>query len=162
MIAIHQRFHRYINLKDYLQGKRNTMADDASRLLTLSDSELLTYFNSTYPQSKPWVLWTPRKPFFSAVILALRRRTSPTELFLHVPQPLLDIGVPGATTAPGSDWILPFKSSKTPSLFSKSSSIDTDLVISPPAVNRSDLEPWKMPYAALARRSRQWGPLTHD
>jgi hypothetical protein len=133
MAAIHQRFHRYLNLKDYLPGKRNTMADDASRLLSLSDADLLTYFNSTYPQSKPWVLWTPPKPFLSAVTMALRRQTSPTELFLHVPQPLLDIGVPGAPSARGRAWTLPFKSSKTPSPSSKFSSADTVPAKLPPA-----------------------------
>ena len=161
MIAIHQRHHRYLNLKDYLEGKRNTMADDASRLTQLSDAALLTYFNSTYPQSKSWVLWTPTQPFLSAVIMALRRRTSPPELFLHAPPPPLDIGLPGAPSAVSSEWILPFKSMQIPSLFSKSSCTDTAPALLPPVATRSGLAQWKMPYAVLAKRSRQWGPKTH-
>jgi hypothetical protein len=38
--ALHQRHHRYLSLKDYLEGPRNGMADDASRLLDLSPHSL--------------------------------------------------------------------------------------------------------------------------
>jgi hypothetical protein len=48
--SIHQRHHRCLNLKDYLEGKRNTMAGDSSRLVTLAPAQLLTHFASTCPQ----------------------------------------------------------------------------------------------------------------
>jgi hypothetical protein len=161
MAAIHQRHHRYLNLKDYLEGRRNSMADDASRLTDLTATELLTHFNSTYPQPSPWALWTPTQQFLSAVIMALHRRTSPPESFLLAPQPPLAIGKPGAPSAPDSAWILPYKSMKTQYLSSKSLSTDTAMASSPPAAKASDLEQWRMPYAALAKRLRQWGPKTH-
>jgi hypothetical protein len=47
MATIHQRHHRYVNLKDYLDDTRNRMADDASRLNHLSDAALLTHFLPT-------------------------------------------------------------------------------------------------------------------
>lgn len=161
MAAIHQRFHRYVNLKDYLEGKRNNMADDASRLLDLSDTDLLVYFNTTYPQMLPWVLWTPTSHFLSAVTLALRRQTSPMELFLRGPPPPLPITPSGANFATPTEWILPFKSMPTPSPSSKSLPSATETAPLPPAVKRSELAQWKMPYAALAKRARLWGPATY-
>ncbi len=159
--SIHQRHHRYLNLKDYLEGKRNTMADDSSRLVTLTPAQLLTHFASTYPQPEQWALWTPTKQFVSAVITALLKRTSPPESFLLEPPPPMRTGPAGARSVPSSDWILPFKSSKIPSLLSKSSCTDTAVELSPPVVAPSGLAPWKMPFERLARRSRQWGPRTH-
>jgi hypothetical protein len=35
------------------------MADDASRLLHLSDLQFLTYSNYHYPQHQSWQIWTP-------------------------------------------------------------------------------------------------------
>ena len=162
MATIHQRHHRYLNLKDYLEGVRNVMADDASRLAGLTDQQFLTHFESFYPQSKSWALWTPTRQFHSAVTSALLRRTSPPESFLHEPPPPLATGTHGVPTATKSEWILPYKSTKIPSPLFKSSCTDTAPEKLPPAVTASDLAQWKMPYAALAKRSRQWGPLTHD
>jgi hypothetical protein len=158
LALIHQRFHQYLNLKDYLEGKRNQMADDALRLNHYSDLNLLCHFNSTFPQTQPWVLWTPTNAFVSAVTLALRKRTSPQELFLQESMHPLTTGTPGAPAVLDSGWILPFKSLKIPSPSSKSlcTAIGPDLL--PPAVDRSALAQWKMPYAALGKRLRQWGP----
>jgi hypothetical protein len=137
------------------------MADDASRLTHLSDIDFLTHFYSTYPQTDSWALWTPTQNFLSAVTSALRRQTSLPESFLHEPPPPTAIGAHGSPIAASSDWILPFKSMPIPSQSSKSSSTATAKALLPPAVVKSDLEPWRMPYAALARRLRQWGPKTH-
>jgi hypothetical protein len=158
--AIHQRFHRYVALKDFLAGHRNRMADDASRLNHLSNIEFLTYFNSTYPQRPSWALWTPTQPFCSAVTSALRKQTSPLASFLLEPTLPRDIGEPGAHSAPPLDWILPYKSAKIPSLSSKFLCDDTDTASSPPVASRSALAPWKMPYGVLAKRLPQWGPRT--
>jgi hypothetical protein len=159
--AIHQRHHRYVNLKDYLEGSRNRMADDASRLNHVSDAALLTHFSLHYPQTESWVLWTPQRPFTSAVILALRRRTLPPASFLHAPPPPSTTGPRGVPTVPTSAWILPFKSMPIPSHSFKSLSTNTATAPLLQAVAKSALEQWKMPYAALAKRSRQWGPPTH-
>jgi hypothetical protein len=40
--AIHQRYHCYVPLKDYIPGPVNSMADNASRLFQLSDFKFLT------------------------------------------------------------------------------------------------------------------------
>jgi hypothetical protein len=49
--ALYQWYHRYTPLFDYIPGTANAMADDISRRLDLSDSQLLAYFNLVYPQS---------------------------------------------------------------------------------------------------------------
>jgi hypothetical protein len=52
----HQCHHCYLALPDYMPGGLNTMANDTSQLWHLCDSQLLSYFNSHYPQTKPWQL----------------------------------------------------------------------------------------------------------
>ena len=47
--SFHQRGHRYVAVHNHIVGKANVMADDASRRWDLSDTDLLTYFNSYYP-----------------------------------------------------------------------------------------------------------------
>ena len=51
--ALHQRHHRYCPQFSHIPGPTNAMADDASRLWYLTDSQLLAYFDLTYPQSLP-------------------------------------------------------------------------------------------------------------
>lgn len=159
--SIHQRHHRYLNMKDFLAGTENRMADDASRLLHLTDHEFLTHFNSTYPQPLTWALWTPSQLFSSAVISAWRRQTSPPASFLREPPPLVAIGAHGVPTVTPSTWTLPWKGARIPSPSSKSSCDGTALALSPPAATSADLALWRMPFAALPRRLRQWGPRTH-
>jgi hypothetical protein len=160
--ALHQRFHRYLSLKDYVPGVANSMADDASRLWHLSDSALLTYFDSRYPQPLPWHMYRPPSAMVSSAISALHRRPSPRALFLRTPPPPVPTGASGLTTVtPYYASILPFKQSKTLSLSSKSSPIDTVPASSTPAGVPSAAVPWKAPYAALAKRLPVWGPRTH-
>jgi hypothetical protein len=159
--ALHQRYHRYHPLKDYIPGPKNTMADDASRLHTLSDPAFFNHFNSTYPQPQSWHLWTPTPQILSAMTSALRKQTSKPALFLLAPAPPTLNGISGSPFATNSEWILPYKSWKTPFLSSRSSCIATDMAPSPPVSAPSALALWKAPYAALAKRSRVWGPKTH-
>jgi hypothetical protein len=100
--ALHQRHHCYLSLKEYLEGPRNGMADDASRLLDLSTLQLLTHFDSRYPQSRPWQLWTPPLPMISAVTSAVHRKRYKPEWFLPAPTPLLRTGPSGNNSAADS------------------------------------------------------------
>ena len=158
--ALHQRFHRYLSLKDYLPGPLNTMADDASRLWTLSDAAFLLYFNATYPQAQPWTLFHPAPLITSSVISALRKRTCPTASFLLPPPLRCPTGPCGPVSVPNSPSILPWKTSPIPSRTFKSSPSATAAALSTPPVDLSAAAPWRVPYAALAKRSRVWGPLT--
>ena len=159
--AMHQRFHRYVALKDYIPGPLNTLADDASRLHSLSDAEFLTYFNHTHPQVLPWHLYQVTPAILSSAICALRKQMSPLASFLHEPPPPLLNGPSGTVSAPPLPSLLPFKTSKTPSPSSKSLRTATATESSTPATALSVAAPWKVPYAALVKRSRVWGPRTH-
>ena len=159
--ALHQRHHRYLSLKDYLEGPRNGMADDASRLLDLSPHQLLTHFDSRYPQSHPWQLWTPPLPMISAVTSAVHRRRYKPEWFLPAPTPLPRTGPSGNNSAADSLWILPSKGLKIPSPSSKHLRMLTATDTSIQVTDRSGLAPWKMQYVPLAKRLPQWGPRTH-
>jgi hypothetical protein len=159
--AYHQRYHRYLPRSDYLEGPRNAMADDASRLLTLTDDQLLTHFNSTYPQNQSWRLWTPPPEMLSAVTMALHRTPSKAASFLRAPPPPIATGTSGPLSA--SPWPSTplWQTSKTPSVSFKSLPIGTAPVPLLPVKNRSDLALLKMSYGALAKRSLVWGPTIH-
>jgi hypothetical protein len=70
--SLHQRHQRYHLHYDHIAGLANAMADDASHLWHLSDSQLLAYFDQTYPQSQPWQLWTLQPQTFSTLISTLQ------------------------------------------------------------------------------------------
>jgi hypothetical protein len=107
MQALHQRFHRYVPTHSYLPGPLNRMGDDSSRRWDLSDAELLTHFDLSYPQPTPWQLYHPNSAMLSAVTSALRRKRSLPESFLTEPPPLTDSGHDGRSSAEPYCWILP-------------------------------------------------------
>jgi hypothetical protein len=156
--ALHQRFHRYLSLKDYLPGDHNNMADDASRLWTLSDSAFLAHFNSTYPQTQPWQLFRPSPKTISSAISALRTSTSKTALWLPPPPPPLPIGPSGPSSVTRFPSLRLFATSKIPSPSSKSLHFDTGVDSSTPVDALSAAAPWRVPYGALDKRLLVWGP----
>ena len=158
--SYHQRHHRYVPRHDYIPGPDNAMADDASRLQHLSNAAFLTHFNSVYPQSTPWRLWTPTQSMRSALTSALHRKQSATASFLQEPRPPHlhgRSGRPSAICWPSTPYSA---ASKTPSRSSKSLPTDTEPAALPPASGKSDLERWKISYGTLAKRSLVWGPKT--
>jgi hypothetical protein len=159
--AMHQRFHRYVPLKDYIPGPENQMADAASRMFHLNDPDLLTYFNQRFPQTQPWRLYRLHPSMRSIGISALRNKKFAMESWLQVPKPPLRIGRTGRLSATTYESILPYKTSKTPSPSSKSLPTASDTASSTPPSAPSAAAPWKVPYAALAKRSPVWGPRTH-
>jgi hypothetical protein len=158
--ALHQRFHRYIGLKDYIPGTTNALADAASRLFHLDDAAFLTYFNQHHPQTQPWRLYRLNPGMISSGISALRTKKSTKVSFLQTPRPPLPTGPIGAPSATPYTWILPSKTSRIPSPSSKSSRIVSATDKSTQATVPSAAGPLKVPYAALAKRSRAWGPRT--
>ena len=75
--AMHQRVFRYQQRTFYLPGDANGMADDCSRLWHLSDAELVSYFNTHYPQPMPWQLCHLNADVASAIHSALRCERQP-------------------------------------------------------------------------------------
>jgi hypothetical protein len=159
--AIHQRYHRYYPLHSYLPGKLNAMADDASRLWTLTDNELLTHFDLSYPQRRSWHIYHPSAAMNSAVISALHRTRSEPASFLEEPKQPTPIGRTGWTSANHYKWIRTSKTLTTPLFYSKSIASDTDPAQLHPGASQYDLERSRTHYEPLARRSRHWGPKTH-
>jgi hypothetical protein len=158
--AFQQRHYRYRTTADYIPGLVNTMADDASRLWHLSNSELLHHFNSSYPQPLPWTFSPLRPELLSALISALQCKRLDPASFLPEPSHAMLPGLSGFVSAPTLPSTL--LSSTTPTLSApyKSSPTDTAPGPFPPAVNLSDLVRWKTHSAPLPRRYAAWGPLT--
>jgi len=96
--AMHQRTHRYQSRLFFVPGVANKMADDCSRLWHLSDSDLVAYFNATYPQSEPWQLCHLDPPAAAAIVSALSCIRQPLPEF----QRELMEHVSGGSTPPGS------------------------------------------------------------
>jgi hypothetical protein len=52
--SLHQRHHHYHMHYDHISSVTNAIADHASRLWNLINSQLLLHFQQTYPQLQPW------------------------------------------------------------------------------------------------------------
>jgi hypothetical protein len=154
--ALHQRYHRSINLYDYLPGPLNEAADDASRLQHLTNSQFLAHFNAKYPQKQSWRLWMPPRQLSSNLISVLLNTPSPSASPLVAPAPPIPIGTSGVTSAPNWPSILSSKTLPTPSSSYKYSSIDIEQAALHPSISPSSRAPLRMPYVALAKRSLQW------
>jgi hypothetical protein len=136
------------------------MADDASRLFSLSDAALLTHFNTTYPQSTSSQMHHLTPEMLSALISALfKKRQLPESLLKEplLPPQLGPSGLPSVTT---STLIPSFPNAQTP--FPSYKYLPTATAMDPllPAVDLSGLAQWKMPCVRWARRSPAWGPQT--
>ena len=157
--ALHQRHHRYVARHHYIPGPVNAMADDASRLWHLSDTDLLTHFARTYPQATSWRLLPLTSDTSSALIGALSRRRQHSGFPANATPTPVPRGSYGKHSAP------PYSSDHTPwepVTPSPSSScllndIAPDRLL--PAATLSALGQWRMPYERLVRRIPGWGPL---
>ena len=160
LFGMHQRYHRYVPRHDYLPGKSNKMANDSSRLFSLTDNDFLAHFNRNYPQTKSFKLWTPSSQMLSAVISALRKKTSnPASVQIEPPPPTLT-GTSGSNTSANWPWIPSSKPSRTKYPCFKSSADEFVLENYRPANVPSSLDRLKSTYGRLDRRSSQWGSLT--
>ena len=162
LFGIHQRFHRYVPRHDYISGISNPMADDASRLFHLSDSQFLSYFNTTFPQHTSFRHVHLASQMTSAVISALRNKTCKAESLLVEPPPPTPIGTSGPRSQ--LNWAsVPYsKPSKTKYLSYKSSADEFVLENLQQTKLQSSLERLKITYGQLARRTSPWGPKTPD
>ena len=158
--ALHQRHHRYVPLHDYIPGTANVMADLASRSQHLSDSQLLSRFDSSFPQTRPWTLCRLRKPMLSALTCSLFKKRFAPESLLNEPQHTTTIGIGGMRSALKSASTPSCEMSATQCQHSKSLPSATEMVGSPPTVTLSDLEQWRTHCGLWARSSPAWGPKT--
>ena len=162
LAALHRQHFRYQARFYHLRGVFNKMADDASRLVHLSDQDFLAYFNSTYPlQSGSWQLHHLRPEMRSALISSLRcKRAAPREIFA-APNTEAPSGPSGLGSAPSTTSPRPSTASTTRSPSSPPSHDATATAASPSAANRSAGGPSRTWFAKSPARSPSWGPTTH-
>jgi hypothetical protein len=153
--ALHQRAFRYLLLVDYLPGPLNTMADDLSRRWDLSDEQLLTHFDSSYPQAQPWRLCTLRNDFSSAMIQALSMKRCSEACLGGALPPNGPTGRSGSYSVDNSTWIPSCPKASIQSSGSKFSRLEYEQAGFPPPVNPSSLARWLKPSPTLHRRT-QW------
>lgn len=158
--AFLRRYLRYQSHTVYIPGPLNRMADDASRLWHLTDSQLLAYFNSTYPQSELWQLCQPNPELLSVLISSLRcRRVAPEEISAVLGR-ATSSGTCGAPSATNSTSATSCSMSTTPSPSSSLSCSAIGTAVLPSREIQYVLEQWKMSRVKLAKRSNNWGPPT--
>ena len=157
--GIHQRLYRYVPLRDYIPGFLNEMADILSRRWDLSDNQLLAYFNTHFPQKRPWRLCPLRPEMNSWLTSALSRRRSVPELFQPTPSKRMDIGTFGWSTAEPINSTLSFTGLKIKSRSSKSSAVDSASAKLLPAASASCLNQFRTRSVRWARGSPYWGPM---
>ena len=158
--ALHKRHYRYNNEMHHLPGHLNRMADDCSRLWSLSDDQLITHFNSTYPQPNTWKMHRLRPEMHSTLICnLLTKRSQPASYLRDLPR--------HAQRGPyGSRFAHPLMS--TPSfrrwptlcLSSKSSAFAGEMAESRPVATPTELALWRTPFAWSVRGFPAWGPKT--
>ena len=158
--ALHQRHFRYQKVLGHIPGTLNKMADDASRRFDLSDEDLLTHFDSTYPQDQPWQQRQLRPAMHSALICSLRKQRPAPESFLQQPTDATEDGSSGRPTAPSSAWTptsAPKPTQCRSSWSTRTGSVPVNVVV---ADGPSKLAQWIPSFATWARRSPFWGPQT--
>jgi hypothetical protein len=125
--SLHQRHYHYVPLFDYITGEANAMVDACSRMWHLSDSQLLAYFDSTFPQSRPWQLCLLRKPMHCALISSLSRIASNKALLHSAPKQWTSIGRAGTYSMRSTMWTPTSKHGWIRSPSSKSLVKDTEM-----------------------------------
>lgn len=159
LAALRQRRTRVHARIQHLAGKRNVMADDASRLFHLSDAEFLQLFNSRYPQEQSWRLCPPKADNVSQVISMLSDSTSMRESVLNDRSWQSPCGISGSVSASTSASTPSFPTS--PTLSPSSSSLAPASVLATtdplePPITRTALDMLRTPYVRWARHFPQW------
>ena len=160
--SLHQRQHRYIPRHDYIPGWANEMADICSRAWHLSNAQLLSHFDTKFPQSEPWQLCSLRDPMFGALTSALSKNRSDPALLRSTPTKRMPIGQSGMSSVCKKASILSSKPLMIRSPFSKSSANDIAMAGSLPAAGPSDLVQYLTSFVPSARCTPGWGPKTRD
>lgn len=160
--CLHQRANRYIvSQTSYIPGPENVMADDASRRFDLSDNQLVSHFNSNYPQPRSWQLRHLPSRTSGQLISALRKER-PARLCLKAePVPLTRSGTRHGSPIVHRSTLTPFwKESMTKSPSSACSLPGSGTAGPLGARSRSELERYLTISYPSRRRLPAWGPLT--
>ena len=158
--AAHQRLHRYVPRSSHIPGVHNQMADLLSRRWDLSDAQLLTLFDTSFPQDTPWKLCHLNSGMRSAVTSALSKQPSPLGPLINAIAPATPPLTSGLPSSPL--LISPRTSSRQARPYLGSSSSPCAGVLAPclPADGPSSLDQWRTPYASWRRPTRWWASPT--
>ena len=158
--ALHQRHYRYMSLHDFIPGHLNRLADDASRRLEWTDSELLTHFNHYFPQKRTWRVCHLRPAMSSCLTSALYKQRSRPELWQSELVPPISTGNCGWSSVPRTPWTL--GSPKGTILYRtyKFSHEGSAMDASHPVATPFDLAQLLTSYEVSARAISGWGPET--
>lgn len=158
--ALHQRHYRYVGQFGHIPGKANVMADDCSRLWHLTDAELLTHFNSHYPQAASWQL-VPLSSNMSSALISALQCTRPTVGWSRaMPKDNRPMSISGKGSATPSGKTPSSRTSQTLSPCSASLQSGSGMADAPPAASPSALLQYLMPFLPWRRASPWWGPRT--
>jgi len=163
LFGIHQRFHRYVPRHDYILGISNPMADDASCLFHLTDSQFLQYFHNKFPQNEYFRRGPIPSKTLSCVTSALRKKMCPVESLLVVSQAPVPIGNNGHRSQ--LNWALSPFSQPSRTKYKSYKSLDDAFVLEnlQQDMLQSSLDQLKITYGSkLGRCSSQWVSLTHS
>jgi hypothetical protein len=162
--SFHQRHYRYFSEISYLAGPANVMADDASRLWELSDSQFLLHFDQTYPQEQPWRLCHLRPETLSALICSLHTKKVDLASFLGEWQPATLPGLSGRNFAKKLEptpYSLPTPKDASPNPLHCYRFLPNDIAMEDLPRTRAttpyEVAQWRTPYVISGRRSPVWG-----
>jgi hypothetical protein len=151
LASLHHQHHRYCLRYDHIAGAANAMAEYASRLWSLTNSQLLAHFEPTYPQSMSWQLRTLRPPTRSALISALQWIHVEPQLVLNIPTCMITPGTSGSPSVLTFTLIPYWHLSQTQPHTFKSLHNGTGMGALPKMVSPFDLKQWRTPFVTLAR-----------
>ena len=137
------------------------MADDCSRLWHLTDTDLLTHFALTYPQSKTWTISQPTSGMLTSAMQALQKKRPEKQLWAQRESGKLATGTSGWNTAPSITSPSPSRRLRIQFLTSKSTPSESAAATYPPAVNPWELAQYRQPFWPPERKSRGWLTPTH-
>jgi hypothetical protein len=142
-----------VSRHQFIPGALNGMADDASRLWHLTDSQFLTHFNTHYPQNMSWRLQHLTPSMSSALTGALFKRRCVPAALLNAPVPRIPHGASGRPFVPHLASMPDSRAStETRYLFSCSSPTATSMAPSLPATT-----PWTISDCGGRRTKRGAG-----
>ena len=156
--AMHRRSYRYLLCQDFVSGTNDLISDHPSCSKDLTDAQVLTFLNKTFPQNTPCRLWTPPQKTLCATVSIMRRKTLPCDCLRGGMPALSSTWTSGKTSANRWLWTPFFATIKTLSPFSAPLlRSTTSATLLPPVVINNPKE-YKMTYGRLNRRSLHCPP----
>ena len=160
--ALHQGHYQYHSRTSHIAGTASATADDCSQLWHLTDEQLLTHFNSHYPQSLSWQQSTLQPEMNSTLLFAMQRKQQLPVSFLLQQQKLKHGGgLSGLQSAQSGKSIQSkIPAQPTPLATWQHSTTKYTQEKSPQVENHADFKMWRLLYVQPARQLSYRGPAT--